>query len=302
MKELLKMGFARIARIGADPADDDDIQLKKSVLVVCAISFMFAGFAWGLMYISFNEPLAGAIPFSYSIISLFSLLHFGLTSHYRLFRFSQLILILLLPFFLMMVLGGFVDGSAVILWALICPLGALLFDESRHALRWFLAFLCLVIISGFLPAYFHFTNNLSSGLVVFFFVINFIGVGLIIFLMVSYFVAQKNMFQEKSEALLLNILPEEIAAILKRESRTIADQYDEASILFADMVGFTCPRRIANYRLNTGTWTVVFPKATFSTLPCHEKPAGVTCPSVDNTRKTPWTWRGLGYHRRQPSL
>jgi adenylate cyclase len=37
----------------------------------------------------------------------------------------------------------------------------------------------------------------------------------------------------------LNILPKEIAAILKNESRTIADHYDEASVLFADMVGFT---------------------------------------------------------------
>jgi guanylate cyclase len=57
--------------------------------------------------------------------------------------------------------------------------------------------------------------------------------------MVFYFVGQKNMFQQKSETLLLNILPKEIAAILKNESRTIADHYDEASVLFADMVGFT---------------------------------------------------------------
>ena len=51
--------------------------------------------------------------------------------------------------------------------------------------------------------------------------------------MVYYFVGQKNIFQEKSESLLLNILPKEIAAILKNESRTIADHYDEASVLFA---------------------------------------------------------------------
>jgi guanylate cyclase len=37
----------------------------------------------------------------------------------------------------------------------------------------------------------------------------------------------------------LNILPKEIAAILKNEERTIADHYPEASVLFADMVGFT---------------------------------------------------------------
>ena len=76
-------------------------------------------------------------------------------------------------------------------------------------------------------------------LVIFFFVINLIGVGSLVFLMVFYFVGQKNIFQEKSETLLLNILPKEIAAILKNESRTIADHYDEASVLFADMVGFT---------------------------------------------------------------
>jgi adenylate cyclase len=57
--------------------------------------------------------------------------------------------------------------------------------------------------------------------------------------MIFYFVNQKNIFQQKSETLLLNILPKEIAAILKNESRTIADHYEEASILFADMVGFT---------------------------------------------------------------
>jgi guanylate cyclase len=38
---------------------------------------------------------------------------------------------------------------------------------------------------------------------------------------------------------LLNILPKEIAAILKDEQRIIADHYDGASVLFADMVNFT---------------------------------------------------------------
>jgi len=48
-----------------------------------------------------------------------------------------------------------------------------------------------------------------------------------------------NSEQEKSENLLLNILPKDIADILKNESRTIADHYDGASILFADVVNFT---------------------------------------------------------------
>jgi adenylate cyclase len=52
-------------------------------------------------------------------------------------------------------------------------------------------------------------------------------------------VDQRNLFQERSENLLLNILPAEIAAILKAEPRTIADAFDGASILFADVVDFT---------------------------------------------------------------
>jgi len=64
--------------------------------------------------------------------------------------------------------------------------------------------------------------------------------------LLQYFVSQKDTTLEllhversKSEHLLLNILPKAIADILKNESRTIADQYDEVSILFADIVNFT---------------------------------------------------------------
>jgi len=239
MQRLFQQLLLSIARIGSDANDDDDIRLQKSLLVVCAFPFMVAGVAWGLLYVYFKEPLAGAIPLSYSFISLLSIINFGRTRQYRFFRFSQLTLILLLPFFLMVALGGFVNGSAVILWSLICPMGAMLFDEPRQAPRWFLAFAILVTISGFLQPYLRLANHLSSTLVIFFFAINLIGVGSLVFMMVFYFVGQKNVFQEKSEALLLNILPKEIAAILKNESRTIADHYDEASVLFADMVGFT---------------------------------------------------------------
>lgn len=231
--------FAWVARIGADPDDDDEIRLQKSLLVVCALPFALAGAVWGLIYILFGEPLAGMIPLFYTVISLLSIAHFGLTHHYHIFRFSQLMLILLLPFFLMMALGGFVTGSAVILWSLICPLGALLFDRPSHAPRWFLAFSGLVVVSGFIQPYLNFDNNLPSEMVIFFFVINLIGVGSLTFLMVSYFVGLKNMFQKKSELLLLNILPKEIVSILKNEPRTIADHFEGASILFADVVNFT---------------------------------------------------------------
>ena len=45
--------------------------------------------------------------------------------------------------------------------------------------------------------------------------------------------------QEKSERLLRNILPEEIANQLKQNQGAIAEQFNEVTILFADLVGFT---------------------------------------------------------------
>jgi len=45
--------------------------------------------------------------------------------------------------------------------------------------------------------------------------------------------------QEKSERLLLNILPGPIADRLKQGEENIADSYAEVSVLFADLVGFT---------------------------------------------------------------
>ena len=45
--------------------------------------------------------------------------------------------------------------------------------------------------------------------------------------------------QEKTESLLLNILPESIAERLKQQNHTIANSFDNVTVLFADLVGFT---------------------------------------------------------------
>jgi hypothetical protein len=39
----------------------------------------------------------------------------------------------------MLALGGYINGSAVIFWAFLAPIGALLGGQWRQALHWFLA-------------------------------------------------------------------------------------------------------------------------------------------------------------------
>src|SRR3712207_2643584 len=247
---MLRTGLQRLlaalSRVGADPEDNDDLRLHKTLLVTASCLTFMPGLLWGITYLAFDEPLAGAIPGGYGLLTLLSLLLFAVTHRYHLYRFSQLACGLLLPFLLQVTLGGFVNASAVILWSLLCPLFALVLDAPRHAPRWLLAYLGLVVLSGVLDPYLRATNNLPPTLVRAFFVLNLGSVSAISFVLLYYFVAQKNTLlgllrieQAKAETLLLNMLPKEIAAILKNEQRTIADHVDGASILFADIVNFT---------------------------------------------------------------
>lgn len=246
VSESRRSPLAGILKIGANLNDAQDIRLQKSLLVVGSLMFIAAGAFWGIAYILLSEPIAGLIPLSYAIVSFLSVLHFNLTRQYHVFRASQLVLILCLPFLLMLALGGFINASAVVLWSFICPLGALLFAEYRQSPRWLLAYLALLILSGLLQPYMRLSNHLPQSAIVIFFVLNIGAVSSIAFILLHYFVGQKELAyhllrieQDRLEGLLLNVLPREIAARLKGGEQVIADHHPSVSILFADLVGFT---------------------------------------------------------------
>ena len=234
------------SQIGASPEDSEDIRSQKRLLVSGSFMFIAAGVLWGIAYLALGEPVAAAIPLSYSFVSLLSFLLFVLARRYRSYRSSQLVLILLLPFLLQLALGGYANASSVVFWSFICPLGALLFAEPRKAPRWLFAYLFLLALSGLLQPFLRGSNNLRRELSIAFYVLNLGAVSSIAFVLLSRFIKQKNealrllrLEQERSESLLLNVLPKEVAERLKEGNQVIADYYDSASILFADLVGFT---------------------------------------------------------------
>lgn len=59
-----------VAAIGAAPEDDDDLRLRKSLLVLCAFMFIAAGLAWGAMNLALGEVGAALIPLGYSLFSI----------------------------------------------------------------------------------------------------------------------------------------------------------------------------------------------------------------------------------------
>ena len=234
-----------VESIGADASDSEDVRLQKRLLVAVVLHIVPAAVLWGALYLAFDEPLAASFPFAYAFASVLSIITFGLRGGLRLFRSVQLLLILAVPFLLMLQLGGFASSGGVVLWSLIAPVGALVLSGRRQAVGWFVAFLMLAVFSGLLESSSS-SNNLPSALVAAFFALNIVGVSLVVFVLLQYFLGQKDIAQrllqeeqEKSDRLLLNVLPAEIAPRLKNGDSTIADSFDVVSVLFADVVGFT---------------------------------------------------------------
>src|SRR5260370_40540044 len=156
--------LALFATIGAAPNETEEERLRRELLVGLAVVISVLAIFWGLVYIGFGEPLGGAIPLTYTVLSLLSIVMFTITRRYDVFRVTQLGLMLVLPFALMVALGGFVPSSVVALWAFVAPLGALAFASPRQALRWFAVYFPLVIAVGVFGGSLRFANNLPSGL------------------------------------------------------------------------------------------------------------------------------------------
>jgi guanylate cyclase len=134
-------------------------------------------------------------------------------------------------------LGGFVPSEMIILFGILSVIGALIVLRLRDAVLWAIAFVATAILGAVLPNVIEpleVVEGTDGGIAT-----TMIGVTVFLFLGMAYFVRQRNRFQAQSDDLLHNILPEEIARRLKADSGMIADDYEHASVLFADVVDFT---------------------------------------------------------------
>jgi guanylate cyclase len=235
----------RIGEVGADPVDDHDTRLRKALLVLIAILILPISFLWAGLYLSFGA-WSGSVALLYAVISIASIALFARTGNFHLLLRIQLADILLAPTLSMIALGGFLPGGSPGIWGILAPLGALVFDGVRAGVRWFVAFVTIFLASGFTGIALGITSPLPEWFSSMLLALNVTVGGTIFFTLLALFAKQREEAltalrseQERSEGLLLNILPASIAERLKGETRTIADQFAAASVLFADVVNFT---------------------------------------------------------------
>jgi adenylate cyclase len=230
----------RLAFVGVVASDSDEVRLQKVTLTVPAVTVTVLSVIWVGTYLALGLPVPAAIPFTYQLASIATLAVFARTKDYRFFRFSQLVLIILLPFVLQWSLGGYVASSAVSLWALEGAFGALFFYGAREGIPWFVAFVVLTVVSGFAePLLAPHAAAIPAPVRDAFFVLNVVGVSVTAYMLLQYAVRARDTALASSERLLLNVLPRTIAERLKHEAGIIAESHDDVTVLFADVVDFT---------------------------------------------------------------
>jgi adenylate cyclase len=231
----------RVLAIGADPRDTTDERFRKRLLVGVALIILPAGFVWGCLYWIVGEREVALVPWAYVTGSTISLAAFARTRNFALLRTAQLLLILVAPALGTVMVGGLDESSSVILWSLLAPLGAVAFDRPGRAWRWFAAFVAAIVFALALSEVVRPNGaDLPEAFVRTFDVLNIVVVSLVAMMLLVTFARGRDAAQARVEALLLNVLPAEVAQRLQSDpSRSIADHFDDASILFADVVDFT---------------------------------------------------------------
>jgi class 3 adenylate cyclase/branched-subunit amino acid transport protein AzlD len=235
--------------------DSEQERINKTLAIFAAGLMGFGAMLWLVIYQAMGIKFSSTVPFTYILLSAASLALFLWNRNFALFRFVQTSLFLFVPFVMQWSIGSYVSSSGVMLWALLAPVGVMMFQGPRESLPWFFAYLVMTAVSGFFDYFL--TEGTEAGVsaqsIAVFFALNFAAMSTIVYLLISFFVRQRDRLQarvdeqyrllqdeqEKSERLLLNILPGPIAERLKANQTTIADGFSDVTVMFADIINFT---------------------------------------------------------------
>jgi guanylate cyclase len=243
----------RIDHLAARPEDDEDERLKKTILVFLTGFALSAVPCGGFYFLQAGASAAALTLFGYSAVSAALFAHLLISKDSFPSDYAHPLLLLAVPAAAQCSAGGFAGSGAFSLWALLSPLCALMFFGPRGSIPWFTAFLVLIIGLGAGETVFPPALSERSGGAALLFVENLLLVSCIVYFTLRHFTRERENAraaleekhrqleaeQERSERLLLNILPKPIADRLKDRTETIADGFAEATVLFADIVGFT---------------------------------------------------------------
>jgi len=231
--------LGRLLTIGVAPDDDEDVRLRKFLLLVAALAITPLAVVWGAIYWIVGIPAAAAIPWLYVAISLATLVAFRMTRNYDWFAIGQFIPYIIFPFILMWTLGGFVPGSAVAIWASLAPLTALLLGHRRAALLLGCAYAILMAVSVILPALP--APGLPAWLQIAFFPLNLTMAPVVVWLLVRLFAGGQQGALTTVRRMVGRYFSADLAALLLADPQRaeLGGEMAVVTILFADLGSYS---------------------------------------------------------------
>jgi len=196
---VIRRALAVAADLGAPLGEGAEARAERAALLLATFFMMVTAVAWSALYAALGRPLTAAIPGGYALVTALSLGATALTRRIDIYRFTQILLIVVLPFGVQASLGGFEQSSAVMLWAFMPVAGTLIF-HSRYAGWWLVFYLVgLLVIALWNDALRERVAPLGPAVTAVFWVGNIGGVSFAVFLLMRHFIGFVKLQRQRAE-------------------------------------------------------------------------------------------------------
>jgi guanylate cyclase len=222
------------------PEDSESIHIRKTTITIVFLFTIPVTFIWTFSLLYLNLWVSVLINLAVMFFATVGSIYLFKTRNLNFFFNFMLAVLFLYIYGLQTSLGGIIHSGVLISAGVIAAMSAALILSRRAAIFWAgvnvvgvtltLAFEEQIAANAsVLPPGYGLTNGFFHALWT-----TFLAMFLILYL-----VRELESAQDLADQLLYNVLPKPIAASLKKTPGTIADAFENASALFADIVGFT---------------------------------------------------------------
>lgn len=222
-------------------SDSNDLKSQKQLLAIIGFFLFWCGVIWWLMwYLIYGWCIPTVAAGLFGIMVLIMMIVTHIVKNHKIFVHSVFLGTFIVPLVCQWSIGTLDHSGMNLLWMFLTPLGILIFSSLRPALIYMLMFLGILVVTILITPTFYaepmvvseFNNDL-------FYVMNLVVSYSVIFLASAWFVNSIKKEKKKSEDLLLNILPSDVAEELKMNGKVEPVSHENATVLFTDFKGFT---------------------------------------------------------------
>ena len=230
------------------PGDDEALRKRKVAAFFAGITGVNTALLFAVIYFAGGVPTLAWL-FILTVIwtstTLAVLIARPQSFYYAVL--TQAIYVTIHPWLVVMASGGYRSGMMLMLWALVGPGASVLLIGMRPALLTTALYVFCAVIAALLdpaaaanappiPDWVRMTIGLISAVVP----------GIMVVFISLFLFRQLERMRRQADELLVNILPTAVADRLKVSTNTIAQSYEEVTVLFADIVDFTLMSASAN--------------------------------------------------------